>query len=131
MIHCAEGTTGRSRCSCYFHPPAADIEGGCCQPVTQGHALSVGEERKRAAHSEACHAVGVTFIPMVVEALGGWGRRQLSPSRSLDGFRASDWEFTPPKPPDTFFSGWPLICGGATPPSGFVASPFDHRRWTD
>ena len=41
--------------------------------VTQGHALSVGEERKRAAHSEACHAVGVTFIPMVVETLGGWG----------------------------------------------------------
>ena len=39
--------------------------------VTQGHALSVGEERKRAAHSEACHAVGVTFIPMVVETLGG------------------------------------------------------------
>ena len=41
--------------------------------VTQGHALSVGEERKRAAHSEACHSVGVTFIPMVVETLGGWG----------------------------------------------------------
>ena len=40
--------------------------------VTQGHALSVGEERKRAAHAEACHAVGVTFIPMVVETLGGW-----------------------------------------------------------
>ena len=40
--------------------------------VTQGYALSVGEERKRAAHSEACHAVGVTFIPMVVETLGGW-----------------------------------------------------------
>ena len=39
----------------------------------QHHALSVGEERKRAAHSEACHAVGVTFIPMVVETLGGWG----------------------------------------------------------
>ena len=41
--------------------------------VTQGHALSVGEERKRAAHSEACHDVGVTFIPMVVETLGRWG----------------------------------------------------------
>ena len=40
---------------------------------TAVYALSVGEERKRAAHSEACHAVGVTFIPMVVETLGGWG----------------------------------------------------------
>ena len=94
--------------------------------VTQGHALSVGEERKRAAHSEACHAVGVTFIPMVMESLGEVGvRRQLSPSRTLDGFRASDWEFPPPKPPDTFFSGWPSICGGATPPSGSAASPLD------
>ena len=66
--------------------------------VTQGHALSVGEERKRAAHSEACHAVGVTFIPMVVETLGEVGvRRQLSEDIrifTLDGFRASDWEAT-------------------------------------
>ena len=68
--------------------------------VTQGHVHSVGEERKKAAHSEACHSVGVTLIPMVVESLGGSG--ELSPSRTLDGFRASDWEFPPPKPPDTF-----------------------------
>ena len=25
-----EGTTGRPRCSRHFHPPAADLEGGCC-----------------------------------------------------------------------------------------------------
>ena len=34
--------------------------------TTKGHALSVGEERKRAAHAEACHSVGVSFIPLVV-----------------------------------------------------------------
>ena len=40
--------------------------------TTKGHALSVGEDRKRAAHAEACHSVGVSFIPLVVESLGGW-----------------------------------------------------------
>ena len=39
---------------------------------TQGHALQVGEQRKMAAHSEACRAVGVSFIPLVAETLGGW-----------------------------------------------------------
>ena len=39
---------------------------------TRGYALAVGEERKRASHSEACHSVGVSFIPLVVESLGGW-----------------------------------------------------------
>ena len=37
--------------------------------TTKGHALSVGEERKRAA-AEACHSVGVSFIPLVIESLG-------------------------------------------------------------
>ena len=31
----------------------------------------MGEERKCAAHTEACHAVGVAFVPLVVELLGG------------------------------------------------------------
>ena len=32
----------------------------------------MGEERKRDAHNEACRSVGVIFIPLVVESLGGW-----------------------------------------------------------
>ena len=39
---------------------------------TQGHALQIGEKRKMAAHKESCHAVGVSFTPMVIESLGGW-----------------------------------------------------------
>ena len=42
---------------------------------TQGYALRVGEERKRAAHNEACSSVGVIFIPLVVESLGGWSEK--------------------------------------------------------
>ena len=36
-----------------------------------GHALSVGEHRKMSAHAPACPAVGVSFIPLAFEALGG------------------------------------------------------------
>ena len=100
--------------------------------VTQGHALSVGEERKRAAHSATPKLATLWEYPSSpwwYPSSPWWWRpwevgvrRQLSPSRSLDGFRASDWEFPPPKPPHTFFSGWPLICEGATPPSGSVYS---------
>ena len=39
---------------------------------TPGHLLRVGEERKMTAHAESCRAVGVLFVPLVVESLGGW-----------------------------------------------------------
>ena len=32
----------------------------------QGHALLVGKEKKLAAHADACGAVGISFIPLVV-----------------------------------------------------------------
>ena len=38
---------------------------------TQGHALMVGEERKLAAHAAACSSVGVSFLPVATETLGG------------------------------------------------------------
>ena len=38
----------------------------------QGFSLRVGEERKMEFHAEACRAVGLIFIPLVVETLGGW-----------------------------------------------------------
>ena len=39
---------------------------------TQGYALSICEERKMAAHAVSCRAVGVSFIPLAIESLGGW-----------------------------------------------------------
>ena len=39
---------------------------------TPAHALRVGEEQKMASHAEAYHAVGVLFVPLVVESVGGW-----------------------------------------------------------
>ena len=42
-----------------------------------GYALSVAKERKLNTYSTACHYVGVSFIPFVIETLG-LGMRRLS-----------------------------------------------------
>ena len=42
----------------------------------KGSALLVAEERKHAAHADACAAVGISFSPMAVEIIGGWGKKQ-------------------------------------------------------
>ena len=38
---------------------------------TPGHALQVGELRKRTLHDASCAAIGVTFVPVLFESLGG------------------------------------------------------------
>ena len=38
----------------------------------QGYALSICEERKMATHAASCREVGISFIPLAVESLGGW-----------------------------------------------------------
>ena len=40
--------------------------------TSQGPALRIGERRKMVHHYEACQSVGVSFVPLVVETLGGW-----------------------------------------------------------
>ena len=39
---------------------------------TPGYALEIGEGRKMAAHAEECREIGISFVPLVVETLGGW-----------------------------------------------------------
>ena len=40
--------------------------------ITPGHALAVGENKKMSMHASQCQAVGVSFVPLVIESLGGW-----------------------------------------------------------
>uniref|UniRef100_A0A1X7U4A2 Uncharacterized protein n=1 Tax=Amphimedon queenslandica TaxID=400682 RepID=A0A1X7U4A2_AMPQE len=40
--------------------------------VVQGSSLGVAEARKLYLHAANCHRAGMTFIPMAIEALGGW-----------------------------------------------------------
>ena len=48
-----------------------------------GYALGVGEERKMAAHAEECRAVGISFIALVVETLGGWSENAIHTIRAI------------------------------------------------
>ena len=68
--------------------------------VTPSYAIAVGEDRKFHTHLENCLAAGVSFVPLMVESLGGWsdeavdtlrliGKQQaqrmgLPPSRSIN-----------------------------------------------
>ena len=45
---------------------------------TQDHALQVVKERKIASHAKACHDIGVLFITLVVETLGGWSSEAIN-----------------------------------------------------
>ena len=74
---------------------------------TQGHALSVARERKMALHSPACHSVGVSFFPLVVESLGGWSDTASIPA----------------------FSSFPLE-GQCRPLDSPVPDPLPPGRWT-
>ena len=51
--------------------------------TTQGHALVIGEERKLALHSSACHSAGISFFPLVAESLGGWSREAVEMIKSI------------------------------------------------
>ena len=50
---------------------------------TLGHALRVGKEWKMAAYAEACHAVGVLFVPLVVESMGRWSDKAIHTITSI------------------------------------------------
>ena len=50
---------------------------------TPGHALEVGTRRKLASHLSACRSVGVEFIPLVTETLGGLSGDTINTIRSL------------------------------------------------
>ena len=87
--------------------------------TTQGHALSVGENRKMAAHAEACRSVGVTFVPLVVESLGGWSETAVHSIKSIDrqlGQRL--WGSLLQTPLPTSSKDSLSVCGEAMPPCG-------------
>ena len=48
-----------------------------------GHAFQVGTRHKLTSHLSACRSVGVEFIPLVIEALGGLTEDTISTIRTL------------------------------------------------
>ena len=65
--------------------------------TTRGYALRVGEERKMVAHSGACQAAGVTFIPLVVESLGGWREEAIQTIKSIGRLQGQHLGIPPPE----------------------------------
>ena len=63
---------------------------------TQGYALHVGEERKMAAHAEACRSVGVHFVPIVAETLGGLSEVAIDTIRSIGRLQGERLGIPPP-----------------------------------
>ena len=53
-----------------------------------GHALQVAEERKRTAYAELCHPLGIDFVPLALEALGGWSELTCNTIRSISRLQA-------------------------------------------
>ena len=62
---------------------------------TQGHSLSVAENRKIASHSSACHSSGVSFIPLAVETLGGWSPTAFQTLKSIGWLQAQQLGLCP------------------------------------
>ena len=60
--------TSCSQCHSHLDPTT---EPGMSSQHTR-HALETEEEWKMAAHAETCRTVGVLFVPLVMEFLGGW-----------------------------------------------------------
>ena len=57
--------------------------------ISQGSALLYAEERKNIVHFEDCKRVGVSFLPLAVEVLGGWSLSAKSTIRTIGHHLAS------------------------------------------
>ena len=63
---------------------------------TPGYALHMEEERKMAAHAEACRSVGLHFVPIVAETLGGWSELAIDTIKSIGHLQGQRQGIPPP-----------------------------------
>ena len=61
-----------------------------------------------AAHAVSCRAVGVSFIPLAIESLGGWSELGAT---TLAASWVRDWAFAPQPPLVTCSRGAQCLCG--------------------
>ena len=102
-----------SSLACFCNLPYAAAHG---QPGFShlGHALSVGEDRKIAAHTTSCRSVGVSFILLIVETLGGWSDQALETIRAKAVYRIRGWVSHQLSLSPTFFSILQFASGEGT-----------------
>ena len=78
--HLEPGMPGSPGCAHYFTPTAKDRGRSCPHP---GHALDVGVSRKLGSHLSDCRSVGMDFIPLVAETLGGLAEDTIRMTRAI------------------------------------------------
>ena len=99
---------------------------------TLGHALRVGKQRKMAAHAEACRAVGVLFVPLVVESVGRWSDEAIHTIASIGCLQGQRLGIPRQRVYDTSSRDWPSRYGKRMPPVDLLpASLSCHRGRTD
>ena len=64
--------------------------------ITPGYALRVGEERKMVTHAEAVRSVGIDFVPIVAETLGGWSEEAIHTIKSIGRLQGLRLGIPPP-----------------------------------
>ena len=93
---------------------------------TSGHALQVGELRKRTLLDASCAAIGVTFVPVLFEALRGLSSLTTTTISTIGhhlGQRIGS------SPADTNFKHVLLHCGGEMQLYGLTESPPSLPEW--
>ena len=88
----------------------------------QGYALSICEERKMATHAASCRAVGVSFIPLAVESLGGWSDVAAKTISRIGHVLGQRLGIPPPSPLANCSRGAPCHCGEGMLPYGCTVS---------
>ena len=96
---------------------------------TQGYALRIVEEQKMAAHNADCQAVGVTFVPMVVETLGGWSEEAVHTIKKLVGFLDNALARPLQKPHVIYFKDYQYPFGQQMQTCGWAASHLIWPHW--
>ena len=88
----------------------------------QRYALSICEERKMATHAASCREVGVSFIPLAVESLGGWSDLAAKTISRIGRLLGQRLGIPPPSPLANCFRGAPCRCGEGMLPCGYTVS---------
>ena len=89
---------------------------------SQGHALSVCEERKMATHAAPCRAVGVSFIPLAFESLGGVSELAIRTIRRIGQYLGQRLGVSPSISTRQFSRGVQCAFGEVMRPFGSTAS---------
>ena len=83
------------------------------------------------AHAEFCRAVGVLFVPLVVESMGSWSDEAIYTIAGISRFQGQCPGIPRQRVYDTSSSYWPSRHGKGMPHCGSATSQSVLPTWTD